>query len=115
MSKKNGIGETIFAVVCVVGLVGVLVANEGATWLLWLQSVVGSMSTTHSASNAVVSAVDGSAVGMLVQFAVGFAVVFAVGGGALWMRNRNVVEADADGTPVIDYSSPDWVNVKVIR
>lgn len=47
--------------------------------------------------------------------AFGFAVVAVVGGGAMWLRNRNAVDVDPDGTPQIDYRSPDWVNVKVIR
>lgn len=118
MSKKNNVGEVLFAVVCVGGIVAVLVANEGATWLLWAQSMLSSVQAAHGAhgvSNAVGGAVDGSALPMLLQAAVGFAVVAMVGGGAMWLRNRSTVDVDADGAPQIDYGSPDWVNVRVIR
>lgn len=111
MSKKNNAGETIFAVVCVAGLVAVLFANDGGAWLHWLQNIMAATAT----SNDVSGAVEGSAVGMLVQAALGFAVVFAVGGGAMWLRNRGTVDVDVDGTPQIDYRSPEWVNVRVIQ
>lgn len=114
MSTKTTFGDALWAVVCVGGIGAVLVANEGATWLVWAQTALGSVQATHGASNAVGSAVDGSAMPMLLQAAVGFLVVSAVGG-AMWLRNRSTVEVDADGAPQIDYSSPDWVTVKVIR
>lgn len=115
MGKKTTFGDALLAMICVGGIVAVLAANNGGTWLQWAQTMLSSVQAAHGANNAVGGAVDGSAVGMLLQAAVGFAVVAVVGGGAMWLRNRTTVEVDADGAPQIDYSSPDWVNVKVIR
>lgn len=100
MRKKSNVSETLFAVLCIVGVGAMLAGNNSedlTQWATWAQGVsVG---------------VGGS----FAQAAIGFIVVSALGGIVLWYR-KPATELDADGNPVeIDYSSPDWIRVEVIR
>ncbi len=99
MHRKSNVGETLFATLCIVGIVAVLVINNLGTIAQWA-----------SAMQAI--SVGGSS---FAQGAIGFVVVTALGGTVLWFR-KPAPELDADGNPVdIDYSSPDWIRVEVIR
>lgn len=99
MRRKSRVGETLFATLCIVGIVAVLVANNLgtlATWAATLQAV----------------SVGG---GGIVQAVIGFVVVSTLGGTVLLFRKPEPT-LDADGNPLeVDYSSPDWIRVEVIR
>ena len=99
MRKKSKVGETLFATLCIVGIVAVLVANNLGTLAAWA-------ATLQAVS------VEG---GGIVQAAIGFIVVSALGGTVLWFRKPEPT-LDANGNPLeVDYSSPDWIRVEVIR
>ena len=100
MGKKSNISETLFATLCMLAIAAVLVVNNIDALAAWL-AIFGGLSVGDGGSFA--------------QAAIGFLVVSVLGGTVLWFR-RPAPTLDADGNPVeVDYSSPDWIRVEVIR
>lgn len=100
MSKKSNAGEMLFAALCIVGIGAVLMVNNLGMLAQWA---------------ATLQTINLAGAGGMVQAAIGFTVVSALGGTVLWFR-KPATTLDADGNPLeIDYSSPKWIRVKVIR